>query len=73
MSALLLGKYAVLPVEHPATSYLYAVGSTLVMATQLPYAYRPYTFTVIDAPEELNAFAAPGGFVFITSGMLNCL
>jgi predicted Zn-dependent protease len=73
VSALLLGKYSVLPVEHPATSYLYAVGSTLVMATQLPYAYRPYTFTVIDAPEELNAFAAPGGFVFITSGMLKFL
>lgn len=73
VSALLLGKYTPLPPEHPATGYLYAVGSTLVMATQMPYAYRPYTFTVLDADDELNAFAAPGGFVFITSGMLKFL
>lgn len=29
----------------------------------------PYTFTVLDDP-EVNAFALPGGFIYITRGML---
>lgn len=28
----------------------------------------PYRFVVLDQPDEINAFAAPGGFIFITSG-----
>ncbi|MHC4945106.1 MAG: M48 family metalloprotease [Planctomycetota bacterium] len=30
----------------------------------------PYYFIVLDASEDINAFAAPGGFVFITTGAI---
>jgi predicted Zn-dependent protease len=48
-------------------SYVAAVGAALV-----PYVRRPgihYTFQVIESPER-NAFALPGGHVFIFAGLL---
>lgn len=39
----------------------------------IPYVDRPhmpYTFTLLNT-DEINAFAVPGGFVYITRGMLN--
>jgi predicted Zn-dependent protease len=30
----------------------------------------PYHFVILDQPDEINAFAAPGGFIFITSGAI---
>jgi predicted Zn-dependent protease len=48
-------------------AYIAAVGSALV-----PYLRRPgirYSFHVLESPEE-NAFALPGGQVFIFTGML---
>ncbi len=38
----------------------------------VPYSHRPglaYHFTVVDAP-EVNAFAVPGGYVYVTTGLL---
>jgi predicted Zn-dependent protease len=32
--------------------------------------HMPYTFTLLDT-EEINAFAVPGGFIYITRGMLD--
>jgi predicted Zn-dependent protease len=39
----------------------------------VPFADRghlPYTFTLLDT-NEINAFAVPGGFIYVTRGMLN--
>ena len=55
------------PPDPAQEAYVTAVGSALV-----PYLRRPgihYTFHVIESPEE-NAFAVPGGHVFIYTGML---
>jgi predicted Zn-dependent protease len=47
--------------------YVNRVGQSLVR-----HSHRPnikYTFTVLDSP-EVNAFALPGGYVYITRGIL---
>lgn len=51
-------------------NYVDQVGAEVVSesaAEQLPY---PYEFHVVDAPDTVNAFALPGGQVFITTAML---
>jgi predicted Zn-dependent protease len=52
------------------TAYVDSVARSMV-----PYCHRPklpYKFAVLDTPVE-NAFAAPGGFIYITRGLLALL
>jgi predicted Zn-dependent protease len=58
------------------THYVYNIGSVLAAAAEMSYVQgdRPpplagYHFAIVDTP-EINAFAAPGGYIFITAGML---
>lgn len=49
------------------TDYVMQVGDKLV-----PFTHRPkleYHFAILDTPVE-NAFAAPGGYIYITRGLL---
>lgn len=53
--------------DHPLNSYVQDVGQKLV-----PVCHRPdllYTFEILNT-DIPNAFALPGGFVFITRGLL---
>jgi len=61
-----------LPQESPVTQYVTKVGVTLALGSRMPYPYRPYTFVVLET-SEMNAFAAPGGIIFITTGLLKFL
>jgi predicted Zn-dependent protease len=57
-------RYRVL--RDPAlTRYVALVGSAVAAVTRRPDPR--YYFVVLDAP-EVNAFAAPGGYVFVTRG-----
>lgn len=47
--------------------YVAMVGGGLAKATELPD--QTYTFTVLDSP-VVNAFALPGGYVYITRGLM---
>ena len=49
------------------TQYVSALGGRLVKSTELPD--QSYTFTVLDSP-VVNAFALPGGYVYITRGLM---
>lgn len=51
-------------------SYVDALGQRLV--AQAPKEERPFPFdfTVLDAPDTVNAFALPGGHIFVYSGLL---
>lgn len=55
--------------EPQATRYLNLLGQTLVKVSGAAETFSGYHFVVLDSP-EINAFAAPGGFVFVTRGML---
>ncbi|GMV45218.1 MAG: hypothetical protein AMXMBFR66_06160 [Pseudomonadota bacterium] len=61
-----LKEYAV--VDSPALqAYVNGVGQKL--AAQSHRASLKWTFTVLDSP-EVNAFALPGGYVYVTRGIL---
>lgn len=58
----------VLPDSDPVTQYVQQLGSKLV--AQIPQEYSwPYQFHVI-AQKEINAFALPGGPIFINLGTI---
>ena len=56
--------------DSVVNNYLTLVGKTLVKNSGGD-SYR-WTFAAIDAP-DINAFAAPGGYVFVTKGLLKAL
>jgi predicted Zn-dependent protease len=51
-------------------SYLHRVGTSLAAVSERPEL--PWTFRVVDDPTP-NAFALPGGFIFVTRGMLGLM
>ncbi|MCH8180137.1 MAG: M48 family metalloprotease [Proteobacteria bacterium] len=51
-------------------AYVDTLGQKL--AAQSHRANLPWTFTVLDSP-EVNAFALPGGYVYVTRGIMACL
>lgn len=69
MSAKLLGAAPLL--DHPGLQrYVNDLGQWLALQTERPeLAWR---FGILDT-NDINAFAAPGGFVFITAGLLGRL
>jgi predicted Zn-dependent protease len=50
--------------------YVQTVGAALAATSQRPAL--PWTFRVVDDPTP-NAFALPGGFIFLTRGMMNLM
>ena len=70
VGATLLAKYQ--PYNNAAANaYVNEVGQSLAMFSDLPQTYGGYHFLVLDSA-EINAFAAPGGLIFITRGMVRC-
>ena len=57
--------------NESANEYLNTLGQALAMASDKPYTFKGYRFLLLDSP-DINAFAAPGGFIMITRGMLEC-
>jgi predicted Zn-dependent protease len=68
VAAMILSKYTLYR-NQTVTAYVSYVGSTVVIGSPRPYIYGGYHFAVLDT-EEINAFACPGGTIFITRGML---
>ena len=62
------------PVENKdeLVRYVNRVGATVALASTAPYLYRPYIF-IVGESDQINAFAAPGGIIVITTGMLKFL
>jgi len=54
--------------NHALWEYVSFIG--LVLAENSSRNDLAYYFIVLDAPDDVNAFAAPGGFIFITSGAI---
>ncbi len=58
------------PLDNPAAnSYINYLGQALVLAADQPATYSGYRFQILDSP-EVNAFSGPGGFIFITKGLI---
>ncbi len=68
VAAMILSKYR--PYNRPALiSYVNNVGNTVAAVSDKPETFTGYHFMVLDT-DEVNAFATPGGFIFITKGLL---
>jgi predicted Zn-dependent protease len=66
LASMLLGA-APLVANEAMQRYVQSVGRWLASQTERPDL--PWQFGVLEAP-QLNAFAAPGGFIFVTRGLL---
>jgi predicted Zn-dependent protease len=52
-----------------ATAYLNTLGQSLSLASAQPFLYQGYRFMILDS-DEINAFATPGGHIFLTRGII---
>ena len=52
--------------------YINLVGQIVALNSNKPFTYGGYHFAILDT-NEVNAFACPGGIIFITRGMLNII
>jgi predicted Zn-dependent protease len=55
--------------QDAATRYVNLLGQTLAMGSDKPETFGGYHFLILDS-EDINAFAAPGGLIFLSRGML---
>ena len=70
VAAIILSRYK--PSNHKASyNYVNVMGQALAQASDRPETFGGYRFMVLDSP-EINALSAPGGFIFVTSGLLQC-
>jgi predicted Zn-dependent protease len=70
VAAVVLDKYAPYP-EAGANEYLNLLGQSLARASDRPETFGGYHFLILDS-DEINAFAAPGGLVLVSRGLLRC-
>jgi beta-barrel assembly-enhancing protease len=68
VAARILGKYP-LDQNVKLTNYVNEVGETVARKSSRPRTFRGYHFAVLDT-QEINAFACPGGTIFITRGLV---
>ena len=68
VAATILGQYSLYRDER-LTAYLNRMGQALALASDRPFTHGGYHFAILDT-DEVNALACPGGFIFITRGML---
>ena len=60
------------PLDQPeANEYLNLLGQSLAIFSERPETFGGYHFLLLDS-DEVNAFAAPGGLILVTRGMLRC-
>ncbi len=70
VGAVVLKQYK--PLDNAAANqYLNVLGQTLAQFSDKPETFGGYHFLIMET-EEVNAFSAPGGLIFISRGMINC-
>ena len=70
VGAKLLGQYQ--PYDNQwVNRYLNQIGQSLAAYSDMPETFGGYHFLLLD-DEGINAFAAPGGLIFVSRGMLRC-
>ena len=57
--------------KEAATLYLNTLGQALALSSDRPETFGGWHFLIMDT-DEINAFAAPGGFILVSRGMLRC-
>ena len=73
LAARVFGIYKPVELEDPRLPYLRKVAIAIIKASRRSSTYIDPVVILLNAPDVINAFAAPGGFIFITTGMLDFL
>ena len=74
LSAMVIGKYPnLLEINDPRHKYVRDITFTILGTSRYYGNYKDPVIIIIDDDKLVNAFAAPGGFIFISTGMLNFL
>jgi predicted Zn-dependent protease len=68
VAAQILGRYK-LDQNAKLTQYVNEVGQAVAQKSTRPNPFKGYHFAVLDT-QELNAFACPGGIIFVTRGLI---
>ncbi|MCG6553002.1 MAG: M48 family metalloprotease [Candidatus Magnetominusculus sp. LBB02] len=69
VAARILGSYKLLNNDE-FTRYVNLAGQAVAFHSEMPFTYGGYHFAILDS-KEINAFACPGGIIFITKGMID--
>ena len=70
VGAVVLSKYKAYE-NGQLNDYVNTLGQTLAAASDKPDIFGGYHFLVLDS-SDINAFATPGGHIFITRGLIRC-
>jgi beta-barrel assembly-enhancing protease len=70
VGAVVLSRYRVYE-NAQLNDYVNILGQTLAAASDKPDIFGGYHFLVLDS-NDINAFATPGGHIFITRGLIRC-
>ena len=57
--------------QEAATRYLNDLGQALAQVSKKPETFGGYHFGILDT-DEVNAFAAPGGLILVSRGLIRC-
>lgn len=57
--------------DSKLTDYLNTLGQYLALCSDRPETFGGYHFLVMDS-NDINAFAAPGGLILVSRGMIKC-
>jgi beta-barrel assembly-enhancing protease len=71
LAAQVLGRYKPLPLDTPRSEYVQMITRTLLGASNYAGNYKQPLIVILDDDDLVNAFAAPGNFIFVSTGMLN--
>jgi predicted Zn-dependent protease len=69
VAANILAAYKPYTMNPQLTHYLNLICQVLVVNSSMPAIYNGYFVTILNS-SELNAFASPGGHIFITKGLI---
>jgi len=70
VAATILQRYPALD-DREANEYLNRVGQSVALMSDRPETFGGYHFLLLDS-DEINAFAAPGGLILVTRGLVAC-
>jgi beta-barrel assembly-enhancing protease len=70
VGAVVLSKYPA-HANDQANNYINTLGQTLAAASDKPEIFAGYHFLILNS-DDINAFATPGGHIFITRGLIRC-
>ncbi|PIP07508.1 MAG: peptidase M48 [Syntrophobacteraceae bacterium CG23_combo_of_CG06-09_8_20_14_all_50_8] len=70
IAANILSRYKVYE-NNNAIEYVNLIGQTMAEASDKPEMFNGYHFLILDT-DEINAFAAPGGLILVSRGLIRC-